>query len=38
MTAYSTSDFNCPVTVESVEIVSGTCTAADVIVTTQGKG
>jgi hypothetical protein len=36
--AYSTGDFNCPVTVDSVEIVSGPCTAADVIVTTQGKG
>jgi hypothetical protein len=38
MTAYSTDSFNCPVTVTAVEIVSGTCTAADVIVTTQGKG
>jgi hypothetical protein len=38
MTAYSTTDFNCPVTVDAVEIVSGNCTAADVIVTTQGKG
>jgi hypothetical protein len=38
MTAYSTADFNCPVTVSAVEIVSGSCTAAEVIVTTQGKG
>jgi hypothetical protein len=35
MTAYSTADFACPVTVESVEIVEGKCTLSDVIVTTQ---
>jgi hypothetical protein len=35
MTAYSTADFACPVTVAAVEILEGKCTAADVIVTTQ---
>ena len=35
MTAYSTADFGCPVTVTAVEIVSGNCEVADIIVTTQ---
>lgn len=35
MTAYSTADFACPVTVTAVEVLEGKCTAADVIVTTQ---
>lgn len=38
ITGYSTSDFKCPVTVNSVEIMSGTCTLADVLVTTQNLG
>lgn len=38
MTAYSTADFKCPVTVTGVEIVDGACTKADVIVTTQNLG
>lgn len=37
-TGYSTGDFNCDVTVESVEILSGTCSLADIIVTTQHPG
>ncbi len=36
--AYSTTDFNCPITVDSVSIVSGTCDVADVVITTQSKG
>ena len=35
MTAHSTADFACPVTVTAVNILSGNCTPADVIVTTQ---
>lgn len=38
VTGYSTGDFNCPVTVTAVEILSGTCDLADVIVTTQFSG
>lgn len=38
MTGYSTADFNCPVTVTAIEILSGTCVAGDLIVTTQTKG
>lgn len=38
VTGYSTGDFKCPVTVASVEILSGTCSLADVIVTTQFSG
>ena len=38
VTGYSTSDFNCPVTVTSVEVLSGTCDLADIIITTQLKG
>jgi hypothetical protein len=38
VTGYSTSNFNCPVTVTSVEILSGSCNLADVIVTTQFSG
>lgn len=38
MVAYSTTDFNCPVTVTGVEVVDGTCEIAEVIVTTQAKG
>jgi hypothetical protein len=37
-TGYSTGDFKCPVTVTGVEILSGTCDLADVIVTTQFSG
>ena len=36
--AYSTSEFNCPVTVTGVTVVSGTCDLASVIVTTQNAG
>lgn len=38
VTGYSTGDFKCPVTVTAVEILSGTCELADVIVTTQFSG
>lgn len=38
MVAYSTTDFNCPVTVTAVEVVDGTCEVSEVIVTTQAKG
>ena len=38
MTGYSTGDFNCPVTVDSIEILSGTCSLADIVVTTQKAG
>jgi hypothetical protein len=38
VTGYSTGDFKCPVTVTAVEILSGTCNLADVIVTTQFSG
>jgi hypothetical protein len=38
VTGYSTGDFKCPVTVTGVEILSGTCDRADVIVTTQFSG
>lgn len=38
VTGYSTGDFKCPVTVTGVEILSGTCDLADVIVTTQFSG
>lgn len=38
MMAYSTADFNCPVTVTAVDVVSGTCDVAEVIVTTQALG
>lgn len=38
VTGYSTGDFKCPVTVTAVEILSGTCDLADVIVTTQFSG
>lgn len=34
--AYSTSQFNCAVTVDAVEVVKGSCNLADIIVTTQG--
>jgi hypothetical protein len=33
--AYSVPEFGCPVTVTAVNILSGNCTAADVVVTTQ---
>lgn len=36
-TGYSTGDFDCTVTVTAVEVLSGTCSLADVIVTTQKK-
>jgi hypothetical protein len=38
VTGYSTGDFKCAVTVTAVEILSGTCDLADVIVTTQFTG
>jgi hypothetical protein len=38
VTTYSTGDFKCPVTVTGVEIMSGTCVLADVLVTTQFSG
>lgn len=38
VTGYSTGDFKCAVTVTGVEILSGTCALADVIVTTQFSG
>jgi hypothetical protein len=38
VTGYSTGDFDCPVTVTGVTVLSGTCTLADIIVTTQTKG
>jgi hypothetical protein len=38
VTGYSTGDFKCPVTVTAVEVLSGTCDLADVIVTTQFAG
>lgn len=38
VTGYSTGDFKCPVTVTGLEILSGTCNLADVIVTTQFAG
>lgn len=38
VTGYSTGDFKCAVTVTAVEILSGTCALADVIVTTQFSG
>jgi hypothetical protein len=33
--SYSTSDFKCPVTVTNVEVLSGNCDLANVIITTQ---
>lgn len=38
VTGYSTGDFKCAVTVTAVEVLSGTCDLADVIVTTQFTG
>jgi hypothetical protein len=38
VTGYSTGDFKCMVTVTAVEILSGACNLADVIVTTQFSG
>jgi hypothetical protein len=38
VTGYSTSNFSCAVTVSSVEILSGTCSLSNIIVTTQFNG
>lgn len=38
VTGYSTSNFSCVVTVNSVEVLSGTCNLSDIIVTTQFNG
>lgn len=38
VTGYSTGDFKCDVTVTGVEVLSGTCSLSDVIVTTQRAG
>jgi hypothetical protein len=35
VTGYSTGNFDCPVTVTAVDILSGTCDKADIVVTTQ---
>lgn len=38
VTGYSTGDFKCAVSVISIEVLSGTCSLGDVIVTTQFSG
>lgn len=35
---YSTSEFDCPVTVTGVSVISGSCALADIVITTQDRG